>query len=109
MVLVDVGVPADVVRGAEAVLVLVVTIIVLVVFVGAALKNNMALVSSLVPRLQELQQQVNSISLDVQRLKDQVAQGGQIPPEAEALLFNLASTLDALATNAATPQGSPLP
>lgn len=88
---------------------LVITIIVLLVYVGLTLKSNMALVSSLAPRLQELQNQVNSISLSVQRLKDQVAQGGQIPPEAEALLFNLASTLDALATNASTPQGSPLP
>ncbi len=88
---------------------LVVTIIVLVVYVALALKNNMALVSSLAPRLQEIQGQINSISLDVQRLKDQLSQAGQIPPEVDALLFNLGSTVQALAVNAAPPQPSPLP
>jgi hypothetical protein len=89
---------------------LVVTIIVLVVFVGLALKHNMALISTLAPKLQSLQSKVNTISLDVQNLKDQVANGAQIPAEAEALLFNLEAAIDALAVNAApAPTPSPLP
>jgi hypothetical protein len=89
---------------------LVVTIIVLVVFVGLVLKHNMALISTLAPRLQALQSKLNAVSLDVQRLKDEVAAGGQIPIEAEALLFNLEGTVDALVVNAApTPAPSPLP
>lgn len=73
-------------------------------------RKLMALISSLAPRLQALQNRINTISLDVQRLKDQAAQAGEIPADAEALLFNLSSTVDALAISAApVPAPSPLP
>ncbi len=70
----------------------------------------MAAISTLAPTLQALQNKVNAISLDVQRLKDRADQAGQIPADAEALLANLGSTIDALAANAApAPAPSPLP
>ncbi len=75
-----------------------------------SLITYMALISSLTPRLQALQNKINTISLDVQRLKDAAAQAGEIPADAEALLFNLGSTVDSLAANAAPPPApSPLP
>lgn len=69
----------------------------------------MANISTLVPRLQELQGKVNTLSLNVQALKDQIAQGGEIPAEAEALLTNLGSSLDAVVANSQPPTPSPLP
>lgn len=69
----------------------------------------MAAISTLAPRLQELQDKVNTVSLNVQALKDQLANAGTIPAEAEALLSNLGNTIDALVTNSQPPQPSPLP
>lgn len=68
----------------------------------------MANISTLVPRLQELQGKVNTISVNVQAIKDQLAQAGEIPAEAESALSNLNSSLDALVTNSQpTPPPTP--
>ncbi len=72
-------------------------------------RKLMANVSTLTARLQALQSKVDNISVNVQTLKDQAAGAGEIPPDAEALLTNLGSTLDALAANVAPAQPSPLP
>lgn len=69
----------------------------------------MASISTLSPRLQEIQCKLNTLSLDVQRLKDQLVNAGEIPADAEALLSNISSTLDAIAANAQLPSPSPLP
>ncbi len=78
---------------------LVVTIIVLIVFVGLALKHNMALINTLAPRLQELQAKVNTLSLNVQLLKDNAANAAEIPSDVEAALSNLSSSIDAVVAN----------
>lgn len=90
------------------------TFLVLIVLVVLALLTFatliiMANISTLIPRLQDLQGKVDSISVNVQILKDQLATAGEIPAEAEALLSNLGSTLDALAANVQPPQSGPLP
>jgi hypothetical protein len=64
-------------------------LIVVLVVLALTLKHLlliMANVSTLAPRLQALQGKVNTISVDVQRLKDQLANCGEISAESEALI-----------------------
>jgi hypothetical protein len=93
-------------------IILIILLIILSVFVSLILKhiNTMANISTLAPRLQELQSTVNALAVNVQLLKDRVANAGEIPPEVEAALSNLSSSIQAIAVNAApAPAPSPLP
>jgi hypothetical protein len=90
---------------------LVITLIVMSVLLGIILQHlhTMAVIAELAPALTALQQKLNAIFLGVQLLKDQVAQGGQIPADAQALLDNLNSNLSALDALVNPPAPSPLP
>lgn len=89
----------------------IISLIVLSVLLGIIIqhRHTMALIAELAPALTILQQKLNAIFIGVQALKDQVAQGGQIPADAQALLDNLNTNIAALEALVAPPTGGPLP